>query len=311
MSTHDKESIAAFGPTHIHSDEKTKTLSKMYRDAENAFNLSTELKDRSVGDFGCGGHGETIEHLLDWGVKEIIAVDLDTTQCQKILKSKGRVSLDKITFVNSSLQRLDEISSNSLDFIWCTGVLHHVQKPVEAINEIGRILKPGGQAYIFVTGGESLMSRLLYNGICSHYQSSREFKDFMNKEDVDILKFLHGLIEYSKNTLIGKGEESDKVKKTISLLETLTDLIDIPFVQTCRDRINAPTYETISKKVWDQRFSDAGLKKVREEKPNGKLFAYSNIRNVIAPFYADSDNIYSQFLYGEGSGYKVMYKKEL
>ncbi len=87
MDAHDKESIAAFGPTHIHSEDKTKTLSKTLREAEHAFNLSTELKDLSVGDFGCGGHGETIEHLLDWGVKEIIAVDLDTTQCQKILKS--------------------------------------------------------------------------------------------------------------------------------------------------------------------------------------------------------------------------------
>jgi len=311
MDAHDKGSIAAFGPTHIHSEDKTKTLSKTLREAEHAFNLSTELKDLSVGDFGCGGHGETIEHLLDWGVKEIIAVDLDTTQCQKVLKSKGIVSQEKITFVNSSLQSLEGISSNSLDFIWCSGVLHHVQNPVEAINEIGRILKPSGQAYILVTSEESLVTSILYNGISSYYKSNREFKDLMNKEDVDILEFLHGLIEYSKNTLIEKGGDSDKVTKSISLLGTLTDLIDIPFVQTCRDRINAPTYETVSKKVWDQRFADAGMKKVKEQKPSGELLAYSNIRNIMAPFYADSENIYSQFLYGEGSVYKLMYRKEL
>jgi hypothetical protein len=189
--------------------------------------------------------------------------------------------------------------------------LHHVQKPVEAINEIGRIIKPGGQAYISVASGECLVSSILYNGIRSHYQSSREFRDLMNKEDIDILKFLHGLIEYSKNTLIEKGGESDKVTKSISLLETVTDLIDIPFVQTCRDRINAPKYETVSKKVWDQRFSDARMKKVKEHNPSGELLTYSNIRNVMAPFYADPENIYSQALYGEGSIYKVMYRKEL
>jgi hypothetical protein len=67
MDTHDKESIAAFHPAHLHSKNKTKTLSKTYREAEYVFNLSTKLKDLSVGDFGCGGHGETIEYLLDWG----------------------------------------------------------------------------------------------------------------------------------------------------------------------------------------------------------------------------------------------------
>ena len=129
MDAHDKKSIAAFGPTHIHSEDKTKTLSMTLREAEYAFNFSAELKGRSVGDFGCGGHGETIEHLLGWGVKEIIAVDLDTTQCQKNLESKGGVSQEKITFVNSSLQSLEGISRNLLDFIWCTGVLLLVQKP--------------------------------------------------------------------------------------------------------------------------------------------------------------------------------------
>ena len=311
MHTHDKESIATFGPTHIHSEDKTKTLSKTYSDAEYAFNLSAELKDRSVGDFGCGGHGETIEHLLGWGAKEIIAVDLDTTQCQKILKSKGRTSQEKIKFVNASLQNLEGIGSNSLDFIWCTNVLHHVLKPVEAINEIGRILKPDGLVYINVTSGECLVSRILYNGICSHYRSNREFKDLMNKEAIDILEFLHGSIGFSKNTLIEQGGDSDKVAKCISLLETLIDLIDIPFVQTCKDRINAPTYETVSKKVWDQRLSDAGMKKVKEQKPSGELINYSNIRNVMAPFYADPENIYSKAIYGEGSVYKVMYRKGL
>jgi hypothetical protein len=100
------------------------------REAKYAFYFYAELKVRSVGDFGCGGYGETIEYLLGWrGVKEIIAVDLDTTQCQKNLESKGGVSQEKITFVNSSLQSLEGISRNLLDFIWCTGVLLLVQKP--------------------------------------------------------------------------------------------------------------------------------------------------------------------------------------
>ena len=65
--------------------------------------------------------------------------------------------------------------------------------------------------------------------------------------------------------LLEKSGDSDKVTKSLSLLDTLLDLIDIPFVQTCKDKIQAPTYDTVSNKVWDQRFSDAG--KSRGTKP--------------------------------------------
>lgn len=310
MDSHDKSSIAVFAPTHIHCEAKTKLLSKTYIEAEEFFNLSEELKGRSVGDFGCGNHGETIEFLLDWKAKEIIAVDLDTTQCQRILKSKNIAYQEKVSFINSSIQDLEEISSNSLDFIWCTGVLHCVQDPALAISEIGRILKPGGQTYIMVTGEDSLVSSILYNGIRSHYRSNKAFNNLMEKEDSDVLEFLHNLLEHSKNTLLEKGGDSDKVTKSITLLEALIDLIDIPFIQTCKDRIQAPKYETVPKKLWDQRFSDAGMKKIKEQKPSGELLTYSNIRNIVAPFYADHESIYSQFLYGEGSAYKVMYRKE-
>lgn len=310
MNSHDKKSVATFGPTHRHCEVKTRVLAKTYREAEEFFNLSEELKGQSVGDFGCGNHGQTIEYLLDRNVKEIIAVDLDTTQGQRVLKNKKIAFQEKITFINSSIQNIEEISSNSLDFIWCTGVLHHVQNPVEAINEIGRILKSGGKAYIYVTGENSLVSSILYNGIRSHYQSNIGFENLLEKEDSDVVEFLHNLLKHSKNLLLNKGEDSDKVRKSITLLDTLIDLIDISFVQTCKDRIKAPKYETVSKKVWDQRFSNAGMKKVREQQPSGELLAYSNIRNILAPFYADHENIYSQFLYGENSSYKVMYKKK-
>ncbi len=39
--------------------------------------------------------------------------------------------------------------SNFLDLIVSTETLHHIPKPVDAFNEIYRVLKPGGQAWIF------------------------------------------------------------------------------------------------------------------------------------------------------------------
>lgn len=37
---------------------------------------------------------------------------------------------------------------NSIDFVICNGVLAHVKEPVKIVNEIYRVLKPGGRAYI-------------------------------------------------------------------------------------------------------------------------------------------------------------------
>ncbi len=66
----------------------------------------------------------------------------------------GNEGLQTGTWDNSGLDIVSDIiniplSNNAVDAIMCTEVLEHIPNPVAALNEFGRLLKPGG--YLLIT----------------------------------------------------------------------------------------------------------------------------------------------------------------
>lgn len=58
-----------------------------------------------------------------------------------------------VTFVRSDLKKLP-FQNNFFDLVFCVGVLHHIDKMEEALNELWRVLKPGGKIVLWVYGKE-------------------------------------------------------------------------------------------------------------------------------------------------------------
>lgn len=107
------------------------------------FTLSAMLhmlpSDWIVADLGCGT-GNAAEHLAPC-VRRVYALD----QSETMLKAarKRLADFDNVSFVQSDLERI-ELEDGSVDAAVAILVLHHLEEPARAIQEIERILRPGG-----------------------------------------------------------------------------------------------------------------------------------------------------------------------
>lgn len=102
-------------------------------------------------EIGCGQGTDGLylcSHLPVFG--SYIGLDYSS---KSILRARARVgeaaNLLKITpkFRTGNAESLD-FSSNSLECVYSLGVLHHSPSTINAVQEVFRVLKPGGTAYI-------------------------------------------------------------------------------------------------------------------------------------------------------------------
>lgn len=97
-------------------------------------------------DVGCGGGRYSIA-LAHLGAAAVTGVDVSR---QAVRDARHRANdLRQVTFQIASAEALP-FDDRSFDGVICSGVIHHLVHPVEAIAEIARVLRPGGMAYLLV-----------------------------------------------------------------------------------------------------------------------------------------------------------------
>jgi demethylmenaquinone methyltransferase/2-methoxy-6-polyprenyl-1,4-benzoquinol methylase len=104
--------------------------------------IKTKSKVKVAFDMGCGS-GNLSNHFLKFGFN-VVGGDV----------SKNFLSLTKKKFkknystIELNGQNLDNIKDNSFDLVGTYSVLHHIPDYLSAIEEMFRVLKPGGILYI-------------------------------------------------------------------------------------------------------------------------------------------------------------------
>lgn len=130
--------------------------------------LDMPHKTRRVIELGCGsGHGlfDVFDVCSDIDGINWYGLDLNFAQ---ILAGKQRSGLREnmrnmrpINFLAGDLFSLP-FADNSLDLLLCCEVVEHLYTPYAAIDEMARILKPGGYAFITTPNPENLIERMGY-----------------------------------------------------------------------------------------------------------------------------------------------------
>lgn len=113
---------------------------------------------QQVLDVGCG-NGYILSHFARGGAS-VSGVDLTA---QGIRLSRQRFALANLQgkFAQSNAERLP-FQDASFDLVTSMGVLHHTPRPDNGIDEIYRVLKPGGRFLIMMYHRNSLLYRLKF-----------------------------------------------------------------------------------------------------------------------------------------------------
>jgi SAM-dependent methyltransferase len=146
--------------------------------------LSPELVNgKSVLEIGCG-MGTHAEMLIRNGAR-LVAVDQTPFAIESV---RRRLSLKQL---DAAVMRQDAeklaFRDGSFDVVWTWGVIHHSRSTEQCVEEIARVLKPGGRVMIMVYYRPSLvyyfhcgvirgilMGRLLRQGLAEIYEDSTD-----------------------------------------------------------------------------------------------------------------------------------------
>lgn len=102
-------------------------------------------KCKNVLVLGCGPRPETVKVLMQKGYN-VVGVEPVST-----FASSAREYIDSQEEIVEGTAESIPLSNNSQDVIFCESVLEHVDSPGKSLDEMFRILAPGGIAYIVTT----------------------------------------------------------------------------------------------------------------------------------------------------------------
>lgn len=95
------------------------------------------------------GAGQLAQHLVKYTDQEANIVCSDLSH-RMLCRARNRLKSDRVRFVTCDLTRLP-FEDNSFDCVTCGYVLEHLPDPRLGLQELSRILKPGGRMLLITT----------------------------------------------------------------------------------------------------------------------------------------------------------------
>ncbi len=116
----------------------------------------TKLSGRDVLEIGCGSGAASC--LFAKAGARVTAVDLTDTAIE--MTRRNAESQGVALRVQQEDAESLSFDSESFDFVFSWGVLHHTSQPDTAYREVARVLRPGGRALLMVYNRDSLRYHL-------------------------------------------------------------------------------------------------------------------------------------------------------
>lgn len=154
--------------------------SKYHKALESYLPLTNFSKVLEIG-AGSGEHLHFIKHNFD--VYHLTDIKLPT------LSEKTNTLVNQF-HATGKLLRIETADAESLQYedkvfdrVIVTCVLHHLNRPLQALTEIRRVIKPGGLVSIYLPSDPGIVYRL-----AQHFVSTRKLKDFLTSDEIKILR---------------------------------------------------------------------------------------------------------------------------
>jgi ubiquinone/menaquinone biosynthesis C-methylase UbiE len=114
-------------------------------------------------DYGCGPGNDLVGFLVYTNARKVIGIDISEKALEFASRRLAlhRVDPDRVELIHISDSATTlPIDDNSVDYIYCEGVLHHTTSPEATLREFHRVLKPGSQACVMVYNCDSVYLHL-------------------------------------------------------------------------------------------------------------------------------------------------------
>jgi len=119
------------------------------------------LKGAVCLDAGCGSGRYTLA-MAQLSAKQSIGIDISERAVREARERSERLGFgDSVTFYQGSVLAMPQEWTARFDFVCSNGVVHHTTNPRGGLQELFRVLKPGGRAYVFVYGAGGLFWELV------------------------------------------------------------------------------------------------------------------------------------------------------
>lgn len=151
-------------------DRRFVDSSRPYLTSERPFDriMPNDLQGRQVLEIGCGMGLHSLE-LARRGAK-VRAVDLTESAVEVTQARMKEFDVDaEIRCADAESLPYD---SQTFDFVWSWGVIHHSARTARIVREIARVLKPEGEARVMVYNRDGRIARLM---LLRHYILGGEF----------------------------------------------------------------------------------------------------------------------------------------
>lgn len=120
------------------------------RFAANGLDADALFRGKRCLDAGCGGGRGTL-FMLQHGAAHVTGFDFSARNVETTPRNAAKFGFTNVTAQQGILEELP-FADATFDVVWCNGVLQHATDPDRCLDEITRVLKPGGQAWIYVYG---------------------------------------------------------------------------------------------------------------------------------------------------------------
>ena len=144
----------------------------IYKGTSNHF-IDNGLEKKKILVAGCGT-GQQILNYSGINNADIFAIDISKKSLAYAKRMTDQYKIQNIKYFQTDLLDID-LLMESFDMIICTGVLHHMEKPLEGLKSLCKVLKPNG-----------FMKLGLYSTIAR--SSIKELRNEIKKLDLDFNK---------------------------------------------------------------------------------------------------------------------------
>jgi SAM-dependent methyltransferase len=110
-------------------------------------------------DAGCGNGRGTLFMLMS-GAEHVTSYDFSKTNTESARRFVKDFGFSNSEVMQGTLEKIP-FADGTFDVVWCNGVIMHTAKPDSTISEIARILRPGGNMWIYVYGSGGLYWRVI------------------------------------------------------------------------------------------------------------------------------------------------------